>query len=272
MEIAVTSESPREQPLEKSLGDNTFCLNAKDLKSLDDLKISVDIKKLYIENNKVIKLKGLENFTQLIGLYAQNNCISKMEGLDTLKNLKVLDLSKNKISSIEGLSELFTLETLSLSLNYIGKNGVKDVINVLQVPTIKTLDLSKNFITDPNTLNEVLVKLPSLTILYLQGNRITVDMKNYRKRMIASIKSLKFLDDSPVSTNDKKYAEIFISKGIEVEREERLKDRQVKENFNEDIENIDTANISKATTKEKGMIDIVPEIKPVAKLAKAHNK
>jgi dynein assembly factor 1 len=132
-----------------------------------------------------------------------------------------LNLSDNIITKVEGLSNLVKLETLQLKRNRIGKNGLDDVIGLLECPSISVLDISDNFIEDPTFFTEVLVKMPKLAVLYLQGNGITKKIKNYRKSLIAAIPTLKYLDDRPVFDEDRRYAEAFARGGIEEERKER---------------------------------------------------
>ena len=52
--------------------------------------------------------------TNLETLYLKNNNISKIEGLEKLTNLKLLSLDDNKISKIEGLEQLTNLKWLYL--------------------------------------------------------------------------------------------------------------------------------------------------------------
>jgi dynein assembly factor 1 len=48
-------------------------------------------------------------------------------------------------------------------------------------------------------------------------------IKNYRKKLIAAIPTLKYLDDRPVFKDDRRYAEAFSRGGLDAEREERRK-------------------------------------------------
>ena len=47
-------------------------------------------------------------------------------------------------------------------------------------------------------LDEVLVKMPGLKVLYMQNNEITKKIPSYRKTVIAKIPTLMYLDDRPV--------------------------------------------------------------------------
>lgn len=72
-------------------------------------------------------------------------------------------------------------------------------------------------------LDEVLVKMPKLKVLYMQNNEVCKGNKipGYRKTIIAKIKSLTYLDDRPVFPEDRRHAEAYHRGGIEAEREER---------------------------------------------------
>ena len=167
------------------------------------------------------KLEGLEQNVKLRSLYLQENLISKIEGLDTLTDLYQVNLSDNIIPKIEGLSKLTRLESIQLRRNKIGKNGMEDVVGLLECPSLSVVDLSDNCIEDEAVLDEVLEKMPKLAVLYLQGNGVTRKIKNYRKTMISRIPSLKYLDDRPVFPEDRRYTEAFVRGGVDEERRER---------------------------------------------------
>lgn len=52
-------------------------------------------------------------------LYLNNNLIEKIVGLDSLSNLCTLNLSHNRIASLEGLAQLGLLYTLDLTHNQL---------------------------------------------------------------------------------------------------------------------------------------------------------
>ena len=73
------------------------------------------------------------------------------------------------------------------------------------------------------------MKMPKLAVLYLTGNDVCKKIQNYRKKIIASIPTLKYLDDRPVFEEDRRFAEAFMRGGIEEERAERRRWNQEKE-------------------------------------------
>ena len=261
--------------------NDALYLQFKGIRKIENLEEFTGLKSLYIESNEITKLEGLDKLGQLIGLYAQENCISEIEGLSALKSLKILNLSSNQIRKITGLEGLANLESLRISGNFIGKNGIDDVIGLLSASSIKTLDISKNYITEPKVVTEVFAKLPNLGILYLQGNDITNEIKNYRKSMIVTLRGLKRLDDMPVFDEDRRYADAFMRGGLKEEREERAKvkkekeeiDKKNDEEFNKLIEGAKVGYISTLKTKEEKQCeknqDEVPELEscdPVEKM------
>lgn len=74
---------------------------------------------LWLNNNGISKIEGLDNLINLTSLALNNNCIAKIEGLENLFNLSILNLSHNKIEVVEGLENLRKLETINLAHNFI---------------------------------------------------------------------------------------------------------------------------------------------------------
>jgi len=72
-------------------------------------------------------------------------------------------------------------------------------------------------------IDEVLVKMPKLKVVYMQNNEICKGkiIPGYRKTTIAKIKTLTYLDDRPVFMEDRRHAEAYHRGGIDAERAER---------------------------------------------------
>ena len=57
--------------------------------------------------------------------------------------------------------------------------------------------------------------------MYLKATPFSRGFKNYRKRLIAALKKLKFLDDRPVQEIDHRIYEAWVKGGPQLEQEER---------------------------------------------------
>lgn len=64
-------------------------------------------------------------------LYLQENLIAEIAGLDTLTLLSNLNLTDNMIERVTGLSQLTRLSNMQLKRNRIGSMGLEDVIGLL---------------------------------------------------------------------------------------------------------------------------------------------
>lgn len=65
--------------------------------------------------------------------------------------------------------------------------------------------------------------MPELTVLYLRNSPIARGFKNYRKRFVSSMPKLKFLDDRPVTSNERRLCEAWSKGGAELENVEKSK-------------------------------------------------
>lgn len=158
----------------------------------------------------------------------QENAIQKLEGLETLVNLDLLNVSSNYISKIEGLQNCHKLKSLLISGNKIGgANGDQSCIDslkgLLDVPSLEMLDIQKNNLADGAVIEEVFAKMPNLRVLYLKGNELTRKVSSYRKTMIAAMPNLEYLDDRPVTDDERRRADAFKAGHAFAEKEEMEK-------------------------------------------------
>jgi len=195
---------------------------------LADLHEWTGLRVIYADCNAISTIEALDTCTDLRSLHLNQNCIRKIEGLDHCHELWTLSLTENYVRKIEGLSHLKRLNTLTIDKNHIGYDGLDDIIH-LKDTSINTLDLKDNKIDDPACLEEVFMKMPELRVLYLKGNPVVKKIPNYRKKLIASMPNLRYLDDRPVFPEDARYANAFMRGGIAEERLERKKIQQEKE-------------------------------------------
>jgi hypothetical protein len=78
---------------------------------------------LYLSNNRLTRLSGLESNVRLRELYLGENTIPRIEGLHTLRALTILSLYDNDIAAIEGLEHNAALTELNLARNHIHHVG-----------------------------------------------------------------------------------------------------------------------------------------------------
>lgn len=193
----------------------------KGFRKIACMELFPDLKCLYFEGNGLEKISGLTTNTQLMSLFLQENVIEKMEGLDFCTRLRTLNLSNCCIRKIEGLRTLEVLDSLYLKQNRIGKDGLDDVIGLLECPSLQCVELHSNCIDEPAIVEEVFLKMPVLKVIYLHNNEITKKIPNYRKTVIAKLPTLTYLDDRPVFEDDRRNAEAFHRGGWDAERAER---------------------------------------------------
>ena len=84
------------------------------------------------------------------------------------------------------------------------------------------MDLQNNEIDgDPEAMVGLFASMPKLACLYMQGNPVVSQLRQYRKRMIASIASLAYLDDRPVFPLERRCAEAWAAGGLDAEKAAR---------------------------------------------------
>ena len=130
-----------------------------------------------------------------------------------MSNLGQMNLTKNCIEKVEGLQACTKLEVLLIGENRLGQNDDLSEIEccrgLLDCPAISTLDISKNHLSDPAILPEIFEKMPNLTVLYCKGNDFVRKISNYRKTMIFKIPTLEYLDERPVTSEERRRAIAF---------------------------------------------------------------
>ena len=162
----------------------------------------------------------------------QENMINKIEGLQHMTDLRQLNLSENMIQKVEGLENCVNLDTVHLKRNSLGRwegGCIESLKGLLDCPTISCLDIQDNYLDDPAILEEILMKMPNLKVLYMMNNPCVKTIKGYRKTIITQIPTLTYLDDRPVFEDDRRRAEAWSRGGIEEERLEMKKIKQEKD-------------------------------------------
>ncbi len=203
------------------LNDKLF-LNFGGFKSLQNLQQFPQLKSLWLENNCLTSLQpqppalstGLDALTALRCLYLQNNQLSSLDGIEVLHALVLLNVSSNALHNLQGIAGLQHLQIVDAHDNRI------DEVSVLKEMKghkfLHTLDLSQNALTAPESAEDIppnqvpmpevfdiLAGLPNLKVLYLKHNPLVESVGQYRRVLSSALPSLSFLDDRPVTALDR---------------------------------------------------------------------
>ncbi|KAL4479995.1 hypothetical protein ABPG74_020511 [Tetrahymena malaccensis] len=133
-----------------------------------------NLEEITLHQFELEKIELLETYCRHLKiLYLQNNIIEKMEGLNKLKELEYLNLALNNISKIEGISGCESLKKLDFTVNFIDLEELEDsLINASRCPMLKELYLTGNPCTDWSGYRDfTIATIPQLESL--DGKEIT---------------------------------------------------------------------------------------------------
>ncbi|KAK9829835.1 hypothetical protein WJX72_008166 [[Myrmecia] bisecta] len=181
------------------------------LSKIENLDGCAHLEQLWLTENEICHISGLDRLTKLRQLYLYSNHISRIENLEALTQLEVLWLADNQIRRVEGLARLTNLRELNLARNYI-----QTVDRHLQ-PNFRlhTLNLAAN---DISSFKQVwhLAELLSLRDLSLSdahwGESPVARLANYRTYVAVNMPHLACLDALDLSATDKAVAQATILK------------------------------------------------------------
>ena len=100
--------------------------------------------------------------------------------------------------------------------------------------------MKDNYITDPAVLEEIFAKMPNLIYLQCAGNAFRDKITDFRKTVIVSLPKLQYLDDRPVTEDDRRRAVAFAEGRFPAERVviKQIKEEK-KEKQDQDIKEFD---------------------------------
>ena len=208
-----------------SLNEKIY-LHYKGFSRIENLEEFINLRAIYLDHNCLRTIENLNHLEHLRCLYLQSNLITKIENLGQLKNLVTLNLSHNQITRIENLGELTRLQTLDLSHNYLLDGEALE--GLVECQSLTSLDLSNNDTKYNDCILPIFMGMKNLSCLYLRQNPVKRDFANYRKLMISSISTLLYLDERPVTENERRTAEAWQKGGREAEEAEKEKITQEK--------------------------------------------
>ncbi|OHT14903.1 hypothetical protein TRFO_14698 [Tritrichomonas foetus] len=208
--------------------NDVLYLHYKGFSKICELDEYINVKTLWLNNNAISTISGLSTLVNLSTLYLQDNLIENIEGVDELVSLETLILSHNYIESVSGLDKCVKLNTIELDHNHI--RSVQQLNGLLECPSLEVVNISHNKINDKaDDIIAFFEQLKNLKVLRMEGNPFIRMMQNYRRRIINALPELVFLDDAPVSQNDRRLAAAWKIGGKEAEIQERYKINDEKE-------------------------------------------
>ena len=130
---------------------------------------------MWLYDNNICMIEGLENLSNLVKLDIRNNKITEIMGLENLKNLGSLNLDRNQIEEIKGLENLTELNNL-----FLQNNQITELKGLENLKWLSSLDIKNNQIREIKGIEN----LKKLYHLELKGNNIpkpigTATIKDY---------------------------------------------------------------------------------------------
>ena len=166
-------------------------------------KLKIQNKTLRGTNQGITELSPIPNANKIETVFLSNNCISSLKGIENFVNIQVLALSFNKISKISELNYLKSLHHL-VTINFSGNPITKlpfyqsHVVNA--VPSLHQLD--GNQINDSmrqkaiNLVNKELQTLEKLCANDFQIQELEQVLQQYQQFQDTGIPSVEWLQDA----------------------------------------------------------------------------
>ncbi|CUG89409.1 Hypothetical protein, putative [Bodo saltans] len=198
-------------------------LHFRGFRKIEGLGSFVNCRALWLENNIITDVDGLDNLPVLDSLFLQHNHIAKLpsELGYSVASLKSLNISHNMLESLNGIEHFPNLEKV-LAAN----NRLECIVALGALENLSILDVSNNKLSKADEVRGVLRKAKKLTSAMMHGNSFVRDVKNYRKVVIEENPQLRYLDEYPVFDDERRCSAAFVSGGVEKEKEERAAIRQ----------------------------------------------
>lgn len=164
-------------------------LNENDITFISGIENCKALRRLFLPNNKIKKIAGLDSLKNLETLWLNENEIESLEGLPILPQLKEFSIARNKIEVIgTGLDGLDNLEDLNMSGNRIG--NFKELLNLNRLPR-----LVRATFFDPH-----------------YGDNPICNLWNYQTYVLYHLPQLEKLDTLYISDDAKAFAEATFMK------------------------------------------------------------
>ncbi|CAM6128668.1 unnamed protein product [Calypogeia fissa] len=154
-----------------------------------------NLRRLYLCDNNISVIEGLDNCSMLEELILSFNNIQEVKGIKHVQELWRLDLSHNCLVCCDEMGSFQSLEQLSIDDNKIQSlKGLDTLMSLME------LYAANNLLADFNELNYIR-NLPKLIVVDLLGNTFC-ESDEYRIYTIYTLRKLKVLDGKNVETNE----------------------------------------------------------------------
>ncbi|KAF3701209.1 Leucine-rich repeat-containing protein 9 [Channa argus] len=172
--------------------------------SLEPLMGSLEV--LYLSHNGISNMANLQlsRLTNLKALFLQDNEISMVEGLEGLHQLRELVLDRNRIKTLTEKSFIGQNTLLKL---HLAENRIRELNNLDPLTELRKLFLSLNKLQDITELDKLEV-LPSLTELSVIGNPVARNSL-HRPAVVLRLSQLQVLDGVMVTLEERTRAELL---------------------------------------------------------------
>ncbi|KAG5492961.1 hypothetical protein JKF63_01541 [Porcisia hertigi] len=182
------------------------------LESIADFAPLAHVEELWLSENHIRVIEGLDNMTRLRRLYLHNNRIESLNGLPPLRHLRELWLSSNRLSALTHLTPLRKLRVL-----YVSGNPLENLDDAFSkdMSHLNELNLSGCHLSSITDLYH-LQQLSCLRNLWLLdplfGDNPICRLHNYETLTLAMLGSLESLDGSFVTHEQRSLVESVLHK------------------------------------------------------------
>jgi dynein assembly factor 1, axonemal len=193
-------------------------LHFRGFRKIEGLGSFVNCRALWLENNIITDIEGLDNLPLLDSLFLQYNHILRMPA-DlgySVASLRSINISHNAIVSLNGIEHFPNLEKVLVAHNHL-----ECIVALGALENLSILDVSHNRLAKADEVRGVLRKAKKLASVMMHGNSFIKDVKHYRKVVIDENPLIRFLDEYPVFDDERRCAAAFVSDGVEGEAQER---------------------------------------------------
>jgi protein TilB len=163
-----------------------------------------NLEEVSLHQQELKKIENLDVYCRHLKiLYLQNNLIEKMEGLNKLVELEYLNMAVNSVSKIEGLKRCESLNKLDLTLNFVDLEDLKESLENLEwCPFMTDLYMTGNPCTDwPNYRAYTIAKVE--TLLRLDGTEIMKSERLAAKTILPKLeKELEILAEKSIAKKE----------------------------------------------------------------------